>query len=211
MKKIITLFLATLCIASCSTRHESRKPALAVSILPLRPIVEGIVGDDFRIDVLVPAGASPETFEPTPKQLNGLNDARLIFGVGLLDFERSLLSKTADTAKIVALSRGIVPIAGDCAHDGRTHGVDPHVWTSPRELKTMAANAYRALRLAYPDSTKYAANYEILRNELERLDARVAAKVSQSGVRSFIVHHPALTYYARAYGLEQIAVEDEGK
>lgn len=211
MKKIITLFLATLCIASCSTRHESRKPALAVSILPLRPIVEGIVGDDFRIDVLVPAGASPETFEPTPKQLNGLNDARLIFGVGLLDIERSLLSKTADTAKIVALSRGIVPIAGDCAHDGRTHGVDPHVWTSPRELKTMAANAYRALRLAYPDSTKYAANYEILRNELERLDARVAAKVSQSGVRSFIVHHPALTYYARAYGLEQIAVEDEGK
>ncbi len=212
MNKLTSLLLAIFLISSCSsTERQPEIPTLYVSILPLRPVVEDIVGDDFRIEVLVPAGASPETFEPTPKQLTGLNDARMIFSVGLIDFERTLLSKTADTAKIVPLSRGIDPIAGVCAHGGHAHGVDPHIWTSPRELITMTANAYAAIHRSYPDSAKYTANYHALREKLERLDAQVAEKIAQSGVRSFIVYHPALTYYARAYGLEQIAVEDEGK
>lgn len=211
MKKSISLLLTTILFAGCSTEHQSGKPSLSVSILPLRPIVEGIVGNDFRIEVLVPAGASPETFEPTPKQFIGLNDARMIFNVGLIDFEQTLLSKTSDTTKIIALSRGIDPIEGDCVHDGHAHGIDPHIWTSPRELKKMAENAYEAIHRVFPDSAKYTANYETLQDNLARLDTEVAAKIARSDVRSFMVYHPALTYYARAYGLEQIAVEDEGK
>ena len=99
--------------------------------------MEGIVGDDFKIEVLVPPGASPETFEPTPRQFVELNKAQLIFNVGLIDFETTLLGKVGDQAKVVNLSRGIDLIAGSCSlghhgHDhGHAHGVDPHVWTSP--------------------------------------------------------------------------------
>ena len=42
---------------------------------------------DLNIEVLVPPGASPETFEPTPKQFVKLQQAPLIFNVGLIDFE----------------------------------------------------------------------------------------------------------------------------
>lgn len=201
--------------SGCGARPTTDTDTLYVSILPLRGIVSGIVGDDIRVEVLVPAGASPETFEPTPKQFIGLNNARKVFSVGMLDFETALLNRLEMPEKVVNLSKGIEPIAGSCSHSehGRQHlhGIDPHVWTSPRALQTLARNAYEAIHALWPDSVKYTANYEKLASELRELDAEVGARLAASGVKDFIIYHPALTYYARDYALEQIAVEADGK
>ena len=215
MRKIyITLLIAILC-GGCTSRRPADGEPLYVSILPLRSLVQGIVGDDFDIEVLVPPGASPETFEPTPRQFVGLNKARMVFNVGLIDFETTLLAKIEDQAKVVNLSRGIELIAGTCSHGSHghthTHGIDPHVWTSPRALQKMAGNAYEAIREAYPDSVKYETNYRLLQQELKALDERTAARIAASDVEYFIIYHPALTYYARDYGLRQIAIEADGK
>ena len=215
MRKIyITLLIAILC-GGCTSRRPADGEPLYVSILPLRSLVQGIVGDDFDIEVLVPPGASPETFEPTPRQFVGLNKARMVFNVGLIDFETTLLVKIEDQAKVVNLSRGIELIAGTCSHGSHghthTHGIDPHVWTSPRALQKMAENAYEAIREAYPDSVKYETNYRLLQQELKALDERTAARIAASDVEYFIIYHPALTYYARDYGLRQIAIEADGK
>ena len=215
MRKIyIALLIAILC-GGCTSRRPAEGEPLYVSILPLRSLVQGIVGDDFDIEVLVPPGASPETFEPTPRQFVGLNKARMVFNVGLIDFETTLLAKVEDQAKVVDLSRGIELIAGTCSHGSHghthTHGIDPHVWTSPRALQKMAENAYEAIREAYPDSVKYETNYRLLQQELKALDERTAARIAASDVEYFIIYHPALTYYARDYGLRQIAIEADGK
>lgn len=215
MRKIyITLLIAILC-GGCTSRRPADGEPLYVSILPLRSLVQGIVGDDFDIEVLVPPGASPETFEPTPRQFVGLNKARMVFNVGLIDFETMLLAKVEDQEKVVNLSRGIELIAGTCSHGSHghthTHGIDPHVWTSPRALQKMAENAYEAIRKAYPDSVKYETNYRLLQQELKALDERTAARIAASDVEYFIIYHPALTYYARDYGLRQIAIEADGK
>ena len=213
-KFYIALLIAILC-ACCTSRRPADGEPLYVSILPLRSLVQGIVGDDFDIEVLVPPGASPETFEPTPRQFVGLNKARMVFNVGLIDFETTLLAKVEDQAKVVDLSRGIELIAGTCSHGSHghthTHGIDPHVWTSPRALQKMAENAYEAIREAYPDSVKYETNYRLLQQELKALDERTAARIAASDVEYFIIYHPALTYYARDYGLRQIAIEADGK
>lgn len=218
------ILIATGC-ASKTTNHED---TCYVSILPVRYIVQGIVGDDLKVKVLVPSGASPETFEPTPKQFVELNQARLIFNVGLIDFETTLLAKIHDQRKIVDLSHGIQLIEGTCAHakssglignngeiseegHGHAHGVDPHIWTSPKALKTMAKNAFEAIQKAYPDSVKYQLNYDRLMRDLDALDARVEEKIRQSKLSYFIVYHPALTYYARDYGIRQVAIENDGK
>ena len=194
----------------CSTAERPDARTMFVTIAPLRTLVETIVGDDFRVEVLVPDGASPETFEPTPRQFIALNEARKVFSVGLLDFETALTARLADTSALVHLARGIETIAGSCSHAHPTHrhahGVDPHVWTSPRELGIMASNAYEAIRRTFPDSAKYERNYLELKRRIEELDAETADRIARSGLRSFIVYHPALTYYARAYGLEQLAI-----
>ena len=115
----------------------------------------------------------------------------------------------------IDLHRGIEPIAGSCSHADadkeHRHGVDPHIWTSPRELRTMADNAYRTIHELYPDSTGYTVNYQRLADKLQVLDDSVAERLKQSGVPYFMIYHPALTYYARAYGIEQVAIEQDGK
>lgn len=226
--RCIALAGVILLTTGCVTKTTNHEDTCYVSILPVRYIVQGIVGDDLKIKVLVPSGASPETFEPTPKQFVELNQARLIFNVGLIDFETTLLAKIQDQRKIVDLSHGIHLIEGTCAHakssertgkngeiseqdHDHAHGVDPHVWTSPKALKIMAKNVFEAIQKAYPDSVKYQLNYDRLMRDLDALDARVEEKIRQSKLSYFIVYHPALTYYARDYGIRQVAIENDGK
>ena len=75
----------------------------------------------------------------------------------------------------------------------------------------LAENAYEAIREAYPDSVKYETNYRLLQQELKALDERTAARIAASDVEYFIIYHPALTYYARDYGIRQVAIEADGK
>ena len=214
------LFLSLFATGCTSSTRQTDKERLYVSILPLRSIIEQIVGDDFKVDVLVPAGASPESFEPTPRQYVALNRSKLVFNVGLIDFEQNLLRNFPDREKLVNLSRGIRLLEGSCAHghtheptekarasEGHAHGIDPHIWTSPRALKQMAANAYDALRTSFPDSVRYTENYEKLLVRLDSLDTACAEALRQA----IVIYHPALTYYAADYGLEQLAVEHDGK
>ena len=161
------LFLSLFTTGCTSSTRQTDKERLYVSILPLRSLVEQIVGDDFKVDVLVPAGASPESFEPTPRQYVALNRSKLVFNVGLIDFEQN--------------------------------------------LKQMAANAYDALRPSFPDSVRYTENYEKLLVRLDSLDTACAEALRQANVHTIVIYHPALTYYAADYGLEQLAVEHDGK
>ncbi len=208
-----------LCGSEACTPQSAQRETIYVSILPLRGLVHEIVGDDLPIEVLVPAGASPETFEPTPRQFIALNQARMVMNVGLLNFETALLEKIEDRQKIVDLNKNIKLIAGTCSHiesfesekHHHAHGIDPHIWTSPKALLQMAENTYEAIRRTYPDSTKYETNYRKLKQKLVDLDSTVTRKIEASGVRMFVIYHPALTYYARDYGLRQVAIEEDGK
>ena len=219
LRLLLVLMVAMLpaCGSRSTTPHEENEEEIWVSILPLKGIVEAIVGEHYPIRVLVPPGSSPETFEPTARQLVELNRARLVLGIGLLDFEQNLLEKLGEKRPIELLSQGIEVVAGSCscAHGHHAHphghGIDPHIWTSPRELQTIARNAYEAILKIYPDSTHYTTRYEALKTRIEALDRDVAAELERSGTREFLIYHPALTYYARAYGIEQRAIEHEGK
>ena len=52
-KKLVFIFIAAL-MGACTPRQQADEKTLYVSILPLRSLVEEIVGDDFKIEVLVP-------------------------------------------------------------------------------------------------------------------------------------------------------------
>lgn len=214
----IILLATTLLLGSCDKVGQHTETAdVIVSIEPLKYLVEQIVGNDLTIDVLTPAGTSPETYEPTPQDMNSINHAKMIFSTGLIEFETTLLGKIADKERVVNLSHGIELIEGSCSHSHdhshaeHHHGIDPHIWTSPSELRTMARNAHAAIIRHYPDSVKYTAAYEALDEELKALDEECRTALESAEVKAFVIYHPALTYYARAYALEQIAFESEGK
>lgn len=227
LRLILTIFILTILFNGCRERKIVVENRAVVSIAPLKPLVENILGDDFEISVLVPQGASPETFEPTPKQLRDVETARFVFGTGLLEFEQELLHRVARNEQIINLSQGIELITGTCSHahhnhnatcehgcsheHHHAHGIDPHIWCSPKSLGKMAENTYNAIAHEMPDSTKYGERYTTLCIKLLELDEEVAELCRQSPRSTFFIYHPALTYLARDYGLTQVAVEHEGK
>ena len=214
---LLSVFIFSL---GCSERKVVIEERAVVSIAPLKPLVEGILGDDFEVSVLVPQGASPETFEPTPQQLREVESARFVFGTGLLEFEQELLHRIARNEQIINLSQGIDVLAGTCSHahhahancsHNHAHGIDPHIWCSPKSLAKMSENIYNAIAREMPDSVNYDKNYTTLCIKILELDEEVAELCRQSPRNAFFIYHPALTYLARDYGLTQIAVEHEGK
>lgn len=226
MNKILTfsiIVITILLIAFFAYRVTKRQKlsvlahnTMAVSILPVKYLLNSIVGEDFEITVLVPPGSSPETYEPTPQQLMSMSNAVLIFNIGLLDFEQELIKRLHGNMKnkVVNLSTGINLLAGSCsgAHESRHHhGVDPHIWTSPKQLKIMAETTYSAINRLFPDSVKYKDNYNILIAKLNELDKQTTELISNSKLKHFFIYHPALTYYANDYGIEQVSIEVDGK
>ena len=205
-------------LTGCNPQPDMDRPAITASILPIRFLTEQIAGQDFDINLLVPPGASPETYEPTPKQMQQVAASSMLFTTGLIDFEKQLVADVAKNMpglQVVNLSQGIGLIEGSHSHadtrHGHTHGIDPHIWTSPLNLKIMAGTIYQALSTDYPDSTKYTENYRALIERLDALDDQLRQLVDTGTHHTFIIYHPALAYLARDYGLTQIPIEWEGK
>lgn len=217
ISRIVFVIALALLFVSCAERKVVVENRAVVSIAPLKPLVESILGEDFEVSVLVPQGASPETFEPTPKQLRDIETARFVFGTGLLEFEQELLHRIARNEQIINLSHGIDLIAGTCSHahhahsHNHAHGVDPHIWCSPKSLGKIAENIHNAIAHEMPDSVKYGERYTTLCIKLLDLDEEVAEMCRQSSRGTFLIYHPSLTYLARDYGLTQVAIEAEGK
>ena len=192
-------------------------------IAPVAYVVERIGGPYVRVEVLVQAGKDPHIFEPTPRQVMALSQARLFFRVGM-PFEDRLLEHIVGGAAqftVINTAAGIAPRASsDICQDA--HGshdddddegqADPHVWLSPPLLKTMAANVAAALCQADPrHAPVYQANLTMLHAELDTLHRRITGSLAPYRGQAFYVFHPAFGYFADAYGLRQESVEVEGK
>lgn len=214
IRKLATLLIFASLFGGCDTLSEkSGKKTIYVTITPLRSLVEEVVGDDYNVEILVPKGASPETFEPTVSDLIALNDAEQIFAIGLINFEQSLVGSVEEHEKIVNLSHGIEPLAGSCSHCNHhhAHGIDPHIWTSPRALKRVVENIGLAMCGVAPDSIKYRDNADKLIHKLSLLDSLCSSNIKTNKVDAIMIYHPAFTYYAKDYAIEQISVEQDGK
>jgi zinc transport system substrate-binding protein len=197
-----------------------------VSIAPQRFFVEKIGGERVRTIVMVPPGASPATYEPKPGQMVDLSAASVYFAVGV-PFERVWLDKIAAAnthLQILHTDAAIdkLPMA-DHAHGDDTHvhqqpsetgrGIpDPHVWLSPPLVKVQAGHIRDGLIATDPFHRRfYENNTDRFIRELEQLDGELRRLFDARTGRRFMVFHPAWAYFAKAYGLQQVAIEIEGK
>lgn len=220
MMKLSHITLLLLCSAlsfsACTHRQKSNeRPILTVSIEPLRYVVEAIAGDRYKVQTIMPQGASPETYEPTPRQMMELTESRAVFRTGPLGFEQTKLPQMVqgvNGASLVDLGQGITPIE-DHDHDhGTGESIDPHLWMSPANLKAMAQNAYRELcRIDSAGAPYYRARLAHFEVRMDSLHKDLQQMLKPLDRRAFLIYHPALGYLARDYGLRQLAVEHNGK
>lgn len=216
MRKII-LFILMLGFG-CTATKTTDKPIVAVSILPQRFFVEKIAGDLAEVRVLVPPGASPELYSLMPSQMKDLAAAKLWLRVGKIGFEEGWVEKIQQSSpglKIVDTSvqadwiAGEEEVHGDHVH---LHGIDPHIWVSPGEVRKIVTETFRALLDLFPEKKDLlTTNYQLFQQEIDQLDADLRSQFDRLDNKKFLIFHPALTYLARDYGLEQIALEVDGK
>lgn len=202
-----------------------------VSLLPQRFFMQQICRDTVAIEVMVEPGANPHTYEPKPSQMKKLAASRAYFAVGI-SFEDSWLEKFTGVnpnLKIVHTDAGIDKLAmvdhhDDAGHSGKEHHAvehhaeehhgepDPHIWLSPVLVKKQAETMKNALTELFPDKTAFFQdNLNAFVKEIDLLDADLRVLLRGKEGMRFMVFHPSWGYFARDYGLEQVAVEIAGK
>lgn len=208
-----------LSLGSCKNTSPTHR-TVTVSILPQKYLTERIAGDYLDVNVMIPPGMNPATCDLNTEQLKKLYDSDLCFTIGYLPFELTHLYPVLESRKdirVINHSKGLPLLSGSCSHhhhEGEEHeGVDPHIWLSLKNVKTMTDTIYQVLAERYPEQQEtFKTNYKLLSQEIDSI-ARKANQVfeNRQDNKTFLIYHPALTYFAADYGLEQISIEDEGK
>jgi zinc transport system substrate-binding protein len=201
----VTLLALTL-IAGCSSSEAPDRPVVAVSVEPQAYFVEQIAGELVQVVVMVPPGANPATYSPTVHQIQALSDASLYFKVGHAGFafERSWLDS------MLEVKSGLVIVDG--AQGSPCTAGDPHLWVAPSGVRVMAANLAKGLERLLPDQQEILqANLAAFQQRIDALDLEIRETLGEQTGRGFLVYHPSWGCFAEEYGLEQIAIERDGK
>jgi len=218
MKKTTLIFLL-------STTYIFSNINAVVSILPEQTFVKAIGGDKVDVSLMVQPGNSPHTYEPRPSQMIEIAKADLYFAIDV-EFEHVWLPKFQNLnpkMQVIDLADNITKMQMQGNHEeeakGEHHsdhdhqGEDPHIWTAPANVKIIAQNIYDALKKEDPINTDYyKRNLDIFLAFIDETDRQIIYILSSlEDDQKFMVVHPSWGYFAKAYNLEQIAVEVEGK
>jgi len=223
--RTILLFIALTCIAGFPAAAQPQLPVVAVSILPQAEFVERIAGDKVKVLVLVGPGASPHSYEPTPRQMSDLSRTAAWFSIGV-EFERALLPKirslypkmkVVDTSGKVALRQleahdEAEAVSGDSGHKDEQGGPDPHIWLGHEAVKVQLAAILEGLKALMPEhAALFAANHAAYVKEIDAVFAGLARQLLPLKGTTIFVYHPSFGYFLDNFGIRQEAVEVGGK
>jgi zinc transport system substrate-binding protein len=198
--------LAALLVAGCGAeRPDPARPLVLVSIVPQTWFVERLAGERVEVLAMVPAGASVELHEPGLRELDAVSRASVYLALGhpRFAFERTWLERVAAARPDLA----VVETA-----PGEDPGSDPHVWLAPSRARAQARRSAEALTGLLPGAQgDIDANLAALEAELDALEAELAARFEPLRGARFWVFHPAWSRFAEELGIEQVAIERDGK
>lgn len=223
MKRFLYLIILCVILAGCkgtpqkqadsgkASRTEKPAVTVTVTISPYKYFVDQIAKGKVDVNVMVSNGNNPETYEPYAQQMMELSKSALYLKVGSIGFEQTWMKKLQDNApdmKVIDTSVGIKP---DKTPGGN---IDPHVWMSCSNARIIASNILKALcELEPKNKAFFEKNYQSLLSIIDKRDSTIKENFKKDPdlVRKFVIYHPILTYFARDYQLEQLAIEEEGR
>jgi zinc transport system substrate-binding protein len=222
MKKFLLYITTLLALAGCgqkTSKAPSGLPVITVSIEPQKYFAEALAHDFFTVQSMVPKGSNPETYDPTPKQLVELSKSSAYLRIGYIGFELSWMDRLAASAPHLEFYEtsqhvNLILLPGEVKainHD--LSAVEPHLWCSTESAKSIAENTLHILLTLDKKHDKvYFTRYDSLMRHIATVDTLIRRQLSRPGAdKAFAIYHPSLSYFARDYGLEQIAIEHDGK
>lgn len=225
MKQFLVYITIIILLSGCSGGQKSGQPIVSASIVPQQFFINQIAGNWLKVNVMVPPGSSPATYEPTPIQMKNLTHSDIYFRIGHIGFEKAWMDKLASInpdMKVVNTAAGLDLIMEEewnkddhHDHDSPDHnhdGYNPHIWLSPKLVKKQAESIFNVLSKKYPEHltemqsrlNRFLTKVDSVQNKLDRI-------LDEQAETPFIVYHPVWTYLANDYHLKQIAIEHNGK
>jgi zinc transport system substrate-binding protein len=191
---------------SCGVNNQETQLLGVVVTIPVQAdFVRNVGGDKVDVTAMVPPGASPHTYEPTPGQMVKVSKAKVYVEVGSgVEFELEWMDKILEQNPRLTVI--------DCSIGVSIIDEDPHIWNSPLNAKIMVENIYDGLVRVDPENQSYYFNNmtEYL-DDLDELDSYIHERLDGFSNRYFLIYHPAFGYLAAEYDLVQIPVEHGGK
>ena len=229
--KRVSIYLLTLFALSVASAWA--QPLVVTSIHPLYDLARAVAGEHAEVIRLLPPGASPHTFDPTPRDVAQLESADLLVMNGVVDEWLVEMSEAVNSGaplfELIA-ELDFEPLEGHDDHDDEDHeeegheeseaehgdaedehdthehgGVNPHLWLEPTLMARAAPLIAAQLAAVDPDNAEsYRANGERVADELNALDAELRELLGHVAGVAFVPFHDAWPYFARHYGLDLV-------
>jgi zinc transport system substrate-binding protein len=190
-------------VAGCERAAPPGRPVVIASVYPLYAFAREVAGDRAAVSALVPPGAEPHDWEPSPQSVVEIRKARVFVynGAGLEPWVDRVLPEVGARGTVVVNATRNLPLtsAGGAP--------DPHVWLDP----VLAAGQVEAIRAALAQAdpagaAAYAEHARAFQERLAALDRAFAAGLAHCARRDVVTSHAAFAYLTRRYGLVQVAV-----
>jgi zinc transport system substrate-binding protein len=233
MKKlfvILMILIITTTSVSCTNgtvdqSGEENKINIIVSIEPQKTFVEKVVGELGKVTTVIPRGYSPANYQPSPKEIEDISNGDIYFSIGVESEKSFILPKLKDLnsdIKLIDLQNEVSKYheslyigENEEVHDDHGHEegeIDPHIWLSPkRVIKIVEIIRDQMIDMDEIHEPHYRENAEKYIEELETLDKEIEESLKGLENKSFIIYHPAFSYFAEDYGLNMITIEEDGK
>ncbi|MFB8449472.1 metal ABC transporter substrate-binding protein [Enterococcus thailandicus] len=205
-------------------KSESKTDELTIitSFYPMYDFTKEVVGDEGKVELLIPAGTEPHDFEPSAKEMAKISDADVfVYNSSDMEIFVDSIKKSVDQEKtlMIEAAKGIERLEGtedhdheaeddhEESHDGHEHEYDPHVWLDPvlaiQEVQTIA----KELGDKYPEKkATFDKNAEAYIKKLEELNQKYATELKDAKNRTFVTQHAAFAYLANQYNLTQKSI-----
>jgi manganese/iron transport system substrate-binding protein len=209
LKRLFAVALV-LAFAACNAKttnssstgdQNTGKIAVVTTISTLNSFVEGVGGDLVTVQSIVPIGASPETYQPTPQDIATLSQAQLLVenGAGLETWLAKMLANVGSSSLKTVV----------CADGLPVKGLNPHLWMDPVLAKQYVLKIRDGLIAVDPShASEYTRNADTYNARLDYLRKKIQLEIDTipRSQRYMIVFHNAWQYYNDRFGITTLGI-----
>lgn len=229
MKKILSIFitffivifviiLCTVNISDTNIQTQDEKIKVVATLFPQYDFVKQIGKDKVNVTLLLPPGTETHTYDPSPKDIIGINESDLFVYTGnyMEPWAESIATSIEEKVKVIDVSEEIEYIKDEHEeeheHDNEEHEheYDPHIWLDISNAKVMVDNIAKALvEIDSENAEYYLQNAKEYKEKLDELDNKFETVIDNSK-RNLICFGDKFSYmyFVTRYSLDYITVYD---
>jgi len=192
-------------LTQTTTRVNNNLPRVVATTSIICDLIRQTARNTINLTCLIPPGADPHVYQPSPEDRQALEEANLILYNGY-NLEPRLIRQIKaikSNAPKIAVAPLAVPKPQKFREDGNIVA-DPHIWHNVKYAMRMVAVISSKLEKLDPSNAKtYINNQRKVTNELTQLDRWIKSRIASipNNKRTVLTTHNGLGYYTKAYGL----------